>query len=42
MAGNSSAAATSGAITGKNAVENNAVSGIDGFGSGFWDNKQAQ
>ena len=42
MAGNSSAAATSGAIAGKNAVENNAVSGIDGFGSGFWDNKQAQ
>ena len=42
MAGNSSAAATSGAIAGKNAVENNALSGIDGFGSGFWDNKQAQ
>lgn len=42
MVGNSSAAATSGAIAGKNAVENNAVSGIDGFGSGFWDNNQAQ
>ncbi|MBN9931111.1 hemagglutinin repeat-containing protein [Pantoea agglomerans] len=42
MVGNSSAAATSGAIAGKNAVENNAVSGMDGFGSGFWDNNQAQ
>lgn len=42
MLGNSSAAATSGAVAGKNAVENNAVSGIDGFGSGFWDNNQAQ
>ncbi|QIA51889.1 filamentous hemagglutinin N-terminal domain-containing protein [Pantoea agglomerans] len=42
MVGNSSAAATTGAVAGKNAVENNAVSGMDGFGSGFWDNNQAQ
>lgn len=42
MVGNSSAAATSGAIAGKNAVENNELSGLSGFGSGFWSNNQAQ
>ncbi|MDQ0019360.1 VENN motif pre-toxin domain-containing protein [Pantoea agglomerans] len=42
MLGNSSAAATSGAVTGKNAVENNELSGLSGFGSGFWSNNQAQ
>ncbi len=42
MVGNSSAAATSGAIAGKNAVENNELSGLSGFGSGFWSNTQAQ
>ncbi|NQS80635.1 filamentous hemagglutinin N-terminal domain-containing protein [Pantoea agglomerans] len=42
MVGNSSAAATSGAVAGKNAVENNELSGLSGFGSGFWSNNQAQ
>ncbi|MEK9536755.1 hemagglutinin repeat-containing protein [Pantoea agglomerans] len=42
MAGNSSAAATSGAVAGKNAAENNELSGLSGFGSGFWSNNQAQ
>jgi len=42
MVGNCSAAATSGAIAGKNAVENNELSGFSGFGSGFWSNTQAQ
>ena len=42
MLGNSSAAATSGAVAGKNAVENNELSGLSGFGSGFWSNNQAQ
>ncbi|AWP32526.1 hypothetical protein B9D02_07955 [Pantoea vagans] len=42
MVGNSSAAVTSGAVGGKNAVENNELSGFSGLGSGFWSNTQAQ
>ena len=42
LAGNSMAAATTGAQAGKNAVENNSLSGLDGFGTGFWNNVQAQ
>jgi len=38
MAGNSSAAAMSGAIAGKNAVENNSLNGLEGFGTGFQNN----
>ena len=42
VAGDSTAGAVAGAQTGRNAVENNNLSGLDGFGSGFWNNVQAQ
>jgi len=36
------AGGVAGAQAGRNAVENNNLSGLDGFGSGFWNNVQAQ
>ncbi|WP_256853185.1 VENN motif pre-toxin domain-containing protein [Pantoea sp. Fr+CA_20] len=38
----STAGAATGALAGKNAVENNALTGLENFGSGFWKNVQAQ
>jgi len=42
IAGDSAGSAVAGALAGRNAVENNALSGLEGFGSGFWNNVQAQ
>ena len=42
VTGDSTAGAVAGAQAGKNAVENNSLSGLDGFGTGFWNNVQAQ
>ena len=42
LTGGSSADAVVGAQAGKTTVENNALGGLEGFGSGFWNNVQAQ
>ncbi|WP_313654520.1 VENN motif pre-toxin domain-containing protein [Pantoea sp.] len=42
VTGDSTAGAVAGAQAGRNAVENNSLSGLDGFGTGFWNNVQAQ
>jgi len=42
LTGGRSADVVAGAQAGKTTVENNALGGLEGFGSGFWNNVQAQ